>query len=68
MATTSLWHIEGRLKDLIAYVENPEKQDQRIPIYSHYGMYFPMLAALKRLNRANMFRLSIALKRLPCNR
>ena len=24
-ATTSLWHIEGRLKDLIAYVENPEK-------------------------------------------
>ena len=25
MATTSLWHIKGRLKDLIAYVENPEK-------------------------------------------
>lgn len=25
MATTSLWHIEGRLKDLITYVENPEK-------------------------------------------
>ena len=25
MATTSLWHIEGRLKDLIAYVENPKK-------------------------------------------
>lgn len=25
MATTSLWHIEGRLKDLIEYVENPEK-------------------------------------------
>jgi hypothetical protein len=25
MATMSLWHIEGRLKDLIAYVENPEK-------------------------------------------
>ena len=25
MATTSLWYIEGRLKDLIAYVENPEK-------------------------------------------
>lgn len=25
MATTSLWHIEGRLKDLIAYVENPQK-------------------------------------------
>lgn len=25
MAVTSLWHIEGRLKYLIAYVENPEK-------------------------------------------
>ena len=25
MATTSLWHIEGSLKDLIVYVENPEK-------------------------------------------
>lgn len=25
MAATSLWHIEGRLKDLINYVENPEK-------------------------------------------
>ena len=25
MAVTSLWHIEGRLKDLISYVENPEK-------------------------------------------
>lgn len=25
MATTSLWHIEGRLKDQIDYVENPDK-------------------------------------------
>ena len=25
MATTSLWHISGRLSDLIEYVENPEK-------------------------------------------
>ena len=25
MATTSLWHIKGRLKDLTDYVENPEK-------------------------------------------
>ena len=25
MATTSLWHIRGRLSDLIAYVEDPEK-------------------------------------------
>ncbi|OJU16544.1 MAG: hypothetical protein BGN88_03560 [Clostridiales bacterium 43-6] len=25
MATTKLWHISGRIKDLIAYIENPEK-------------------------------------------
>lgn len=25
MATTKLWHIAGRIKDLIDYVENPEK-------------------------------------------
>ncbi len=25
MATTSLWHIEGHLRDLVDYVENPEK-------------------------------------------
>ena len=25
MATTKLWHIQGRLKDLIEYVENPAK-------------------------------------------
>lgn len=25
MAATSLWHIKGRIKDLIDYVENPEK-------------------------------------------
>ena len=31
MATTSLWHIEGRLKDLINYVENPEKTASKMP-------------------------------------
>lgn len=25
MATTKLWHIRGRLKDLVVYVENPDK-------------------------------------------
>lgn len=28
MATTSLWHINGRLTDLVAYVENPEKTER----------------------------------------
>ena len=31
MATTSLWHIKGRLKDLINYVENPEKTASKMP-------------------------------------
>ena len=31
MATTSLWHIKGRLKDLINYVENPEKTKAKAP-------------------------------------
>lgn len=31
MATTSLWHIEGRLKDLIDYVQNPEKTKVKTP-------------------------------------
>ena len=31
MATTSLWHIEGRLKDLIDYVENLEKTAAKTP-------------------------------------
>lgn len=25
MATTSLWHIKGKLRDLIDYIENPDK-------------------------------------------
>jgi hypothetical protein len=28
MATTSLWHVNGRLTDLVAYVENPEKTER----------------------------------------
>ena len=31
MATTSLWHIKGRLKDLIDYVENPKKTAAKTP-------------------------------------
>lgn len=31
MATTSLWHIKGRLKNLIDYVENPEKTAAKTP-------------------------------------
>lgn len=58
MATTSLWHIEGRLKDLIAYVEIPKRQEQILRTYSRCGIYFPMSADLKPPSRASMFRLS----------
>lgn len=33
MATTSLWHIKGRLKDLVDYVENPEKTMENQPLW-----------------------------------
>lgn len=39
MATTKLWHIKGRLKDLIDYVENPEKTvGERREIESFLGL------------------------------
>lgn len=61
MATTSLWHIKGRLKDLIDYVENPEKtvpgddlQDflnvfsyVRNPEKTDYGEYVSTVNCLK---------------------
>lgn len=31
MATTKLWHISGRLKDLVDYVENPDKTIEKFP-------------------------------------
>lgn len=61
MATTSLWHIKGRLKDLIDYVENPAKtvpnddiQDffqvfsyVRNPEKTHNGEYVSAINCLK---------------------
>ena len=39
MATTKLWHIKGRLKDLIDYVENPEKTvGERRELESLFGL------------------------------
>ncbi len=35
MATTSLWHIKGCLKDLVDYVENPEKTASKTPQLAH---------------------------------
>ena len=41
MATTKLWHIKGRLKDLIEYVENPAKTAS--PHLQDFLMSLPML-------------------------
>lgn len=41
MATTSLWHINGRLKDLIDYVENPDKTVARTQdLQDFYNVFF----------------------------
>lgn len=41
MATTSLWHIEGRLKDLIDYVENPDKTVARTQdLQDFYNVFY----------------------------
>ena len=36
MATTSLWHISGKLKNLIDYVENPDKTTAETKGMSEY--------------------------------
>lgn len=38
MATTSLWHIKGRLKDLIEYVENPAKTEAAPPMQDFFNV------------------------------
>ena len=49
MATTSLWHIKGRLKDLIDYVEDPEKTASKMPelqdLYNVFSCVVPVQAA-----------------------
>lgn len=55
MATTSLWHIEGRLKDLIDYVENPEKTKAKAPeLQDLYNVFFPMSSARRPRRRASI--------------
>ena len=62
MATTSLWKIKGRLKDLMDYVENPAKtrkaelQDffnvmdyARNPDKTHEGEYVTAINCLKEI-------------------
>lgn len=39
MATTSLWHIKGRLKDLIDYVENPDKTTPNEDMKDFFQMF-----------------------------
>ena len=54
MATTSLWHIKGRLKDLIDYVENPEKTASKMPELQDLYNVFPMSSARRPRRRASM--------------
>ena len=58
MAVTSLWHIEGRLKDLIAYVENPEKtvanNSSLQPLFDVLSYILPEQIELGIINQALM--------------
>ena len=45
MATTSLWHISGRLTDVINYIENPEKTR---PESEELGDLFSVIDYVKR--------------------
>ena len=49
MATTSLWHIKGRLSDLIAYVENPEKT-----IPKGTEDFFNVFSYIQKIGRAHV--------------
>ncbi len=62
MATTSLWHIEGRLKDLISYVENPEKTRAENPslqplwdVFSYPAISIKPQARACRKKRSGLF-------------
>ena len=54
MATTSLWHIEGRLKDLIDYVEDPEKTAAKTPELQDLYNVFPMSSVRRPHRRVSM--------------
>ena len=62
MATTSLWHIKGRLHDLISYVENPAKTTDKSlqdffnvfsyaqnPAKTHQGAYVTAINCVKEI-------------------
>lgn len=48
MATTKLWHIAGRMKDLIDYVENPEKT---VPKDTQQGDFFNVFSYVRRADK-----------------
>lgn len=55
MATTSLWHIEGRLKDLIDYVENSDKTVARTQDLQDFYNVFAYVSRPKPPRMASMF-------------
>lgn len=48
MATTKLWHIKGNIKDLIQYVENPEKT---VPKTKEQQDFFNVFSYVKNPNK-----------------
>lgn len=66
MATTKLWHIQGRLKDLVDYVENPEKTVK--PGLQDFFNVFSYTQIRIKQRTANSLPPSTARKTLPCSR
>ena len=67
MATTKLWHISGRLQDVIDYAENPDKTCP-IPDLGISGMPQDMCSVQLPPQTEPMLLPSTAPERLPCSR
>ena len=66
MATTKLWHIQGRLKDLVDYVENPEKTVK--PGLQDFFNVFSYTQNPDKTAGGQLSPPSTARKTLPCSR
>ena len=54
MAVTSLWHVKGSIKDVIDYIENPEKTVPNQDMQDFFDVFSYVKNPLKQM-RASMF-------------
>ncbi len=58
MAVTSLWHVKGSIKDVIDYIENPEKTVPNEDMQDFFDVFSYVKKSVKKQMRASMFPLS----------